>query len=205
MLDVVGGGNQMPGRDKYRSFAELSKHEAERQDFQIHVAVVEGSEVAVLAPHGGKIEFLTSELARSIAGPDHNCYAFEGIKRNKNGDLHVTSSNFEEPTALALLASCATVVTVHGLDGDAMTAQVGGRDAALSASIVRHLREAGFDSRTETVGRFAGTDANNICNRGRSGAGAQIEINAGLRRTLQQDQEKYDSFVAAVKAALAPI
>ena len=194
----------MARRDKYRNFAELSQHEVEGRDYQIRTAPVEGAEVAILAPHGGKIEFLTSDLARSIAGPDHNCYAFEGIKRNSNGDLHVTSSNFDEPTALELVAGCGVVVTVHGLDGDATEVQVGGRDAILGKRIDRNLREAGFDSRVEAAGRFAGTDPDNICNRGVSGAGAQIEIKAGLRRALEQDPARFAAFVNAVRVAIAP-
>lgn len=193
----------MAQQDKYPSFAELSQHEVEGRDYRIRAAPVEGAEVAILAPHGGKIEFLTSELASSIAGPDHNCYAFEGIKRNHNRDLHVTSSSFDEPNALNLVARCDVVVTVHGLDGDAMEIQVGGRDTALGERIDRQLREAGFASRMETAGPYAGTDPDNICNRGRSGAGAQIEIRAGLRRALEQDRDRFDAFVNAVRLAVA--
>lgn len=193
----------MAQRDKYQSFAELSQHEVEGRDYQIRAAPVEGAGVAILAPHGGKIEFLTSELAWSIAGSDYNCYAFEGIKRNHNAELHVTSSSFDEPNALSLVARCDVVVTVHGLDGDAMEIQVGGRDTALGERIDCKLREAGFTSRVETAGPYAGFDPDNICNRGKSGAGAQIEIRAGLRRALERDRGRFDAFVNAVRLAVA--
>ena len=39
-----------------------------------------GSLVAIIAPHGGKIEPGTSEIVRSIAAEDYNFCAFEGIK-----------------------------------------------------------------------------------------------------------------------------
>ena len=194
----------MSHRDKYGSYAELSEREAEGRDYRIRSLPADGSVVGILAPHGGKIEFLTSELARSIAGSEHNFYAFEGIKRNNNADLHVTSSNFDEPNALELVRSCDVVVTIHGLGSGEMRAQVGGRDDALRSRIVQNLKAAGFQCSAEAVGPFAGTDAQNICNRGRSGAGAQIEICAGLRRTLQEDKVKYGEFAAAVRAALAP-
>ncbi|TPG21025.1 replication protein [Sphingomonas koreensis] len=190
-------------RDKYRTFAELRESEVEKRDYRIRVSAVAGSDVVILAPHGGKIEFLTSELARSIAGANHNSYAFEGMKADGNGELHITSSNFDEPEALALVTGCAVVVTVHGLSGDTNEIQIGGRDTALRTRIDSNLRKAGFESRVETSGQFGGTDTSNICNRGTSGAGAQIEIKAGLRRILREDGGRYAAFVNAVREAVA--
>ncbi len=191
------------GRDKYRTFAELRENEVENRDYAIRSSAAEDSDVVILAPHGGKIEFLTSELARSIAGVDHNSYAFEGMRADGNGELHITSSNFDEPKALALVTGCAVVVTVHGLSGETNEIQIGGRDAALRTRIDSNLREAGFESRVETSGQFGGTDESNICNRGTSGAGAQIEIMAGLRRILREDGGRYAAFVNAVRNAVA--
>jgi len=191
-------------RDKYRTFAELRENEVENRDYRIRVSAVAGSDVVILAPHGGKIEFLTSDLASSIAGVDHSLYAFEGAKADDNGELHITSSNFDEPRALALVAGCATVVTVHGLSGDTREIQIGGRDAGLRTRIAANLRKAGFKSRVETSGQFGGVDEDNICNRGTSGEGAQIEITAGLRRLLRKDGERYAAFVDAVRRAVVP-
>ena len=56
-----------------------------------------GSRVAVAAPHGGGIEPGTSEVALAIAGADLSYYLFEGRKAEGNGDLHVTSTNFDDP------------------------------------------------------------------------------------------------------------
>ena len=189
-------------RDKYRTFAELRENEVENRDYRIRVSAVAGSDVVILAPHGGKIEFLTSELARSIAGVDHNSYVFEGMKADGNGGLHITSSNFDEPEALALVIGSAVVVTVHGLSGETNEIQIGGRDAALRTRINSNLRKAGFESRVETSGQFGGTDESNICNRGTSGGGTQIEITAGLRRLLRKDGERYAAFVDAVRRAI---
>jgi phage replication-related protein YjqB (UPF0714/DUF867 family) len=55
-----------------------------------------GSDVCIIAPHGGKIEKWTSEIATALAGDDYNLYLFEGLKRAKNRDLHITSSRFDE-------------------------------------------------------------------------------------------------------------
>ena len=70
------------------------------------------------------------------------------------------------------------------------------------------LSNQGFDVRAANKGHLAGTEAGNICNRGRSGAGAQLETAEGLRRTLfrqlsprakrQHTTAAFIRFVAAV-------
>jgi phage replication-related protein YjqB (UPF0714/DUF867 family) len=67
-----------------------------------------------VAPHGGGIEPGTSELADAIAGSDLSFYTFEGLKSSGNTDLHITSTRFDEPMCLTLLASSSVVVTLHG-------------------------------------------------------------------------------------------
>jgi Poly-gamma-glutamate hydrolase len=69
---------------------------------------------ALVAPHGGGIEPGTSELADAIAGSDLSFYTFEGLKSSGNTDLHITSTRFDEPMCLTLLASSSVVVTLHG-------------------------------------------------------------------------------------------
>ncbi len=192
----------MANEDKYLNFEDLARHEAEGHDYRIVSKVVPSSEVAILAPHGGKIEFLTSELARSIAGADHNYYTFEGMKLSNNRELHVTSSNFDEPQCLDLIKSCRQVITMHGLEGGVMEIQVGGRDVDLRARIDAALRKAGFDSKVEITGRYGGADLLNICNRGMLKVGAQIEIRAGLRKILRGDPKAYESFVNATRIAI---
>lgn len=190
--------------DKYRSFSELAEQEGESVDFRIVVQPIADSDTAIIAPHGGKIEPLTSELTRAIAGDDYSFYAFEGIKPTSNYRcLHITSENFNEPIALDLLASCGRVVAVHGLAGDAPSVQVGGRDEVLGARINAALKAASFDSSIVRTGHYGGMSENNICNRGRSGAGVQLEIKAGLRNLMREDRERFDAFVTCVRSAIS--
>ena len=53
--------------DKYSTYAKLRENEREGIDFTICIADRPAS-VAVIAPHGGKIEVGTSEIATAIAG-----------------------------------------------------------------------------------------------------------------------------------------
>jgi phage replication-related protein YjqB (UPF0714/DUF867 family) len=70
-----------------------------------------------MAPHGGKIEPGTAEIAEAVAGDDYSFYCFEGIKADGNGVLHIRSHLFAEPRAMEAVESAEIVVTVHGHAG----------------------------------------------------------------------------------------
>jgi phage replication-related protein YjqB (UPF0714/DUF867 family) len=58
-----------------------------------------------VAPHGGRIEDGTLEIARAIAGRDHHLYLLEGRRTSHNyHTLHLTSHRFDKPRCLDLLS-----------------------------------------------------------------------------------------------------
>src|SRR5580698_7765372 len=101
--------------DKYANFGELAKAE---KRFLVRSKLRNTSSTVVVAPHGGKIEPGTSEIAEAIAGQNLSFYAFEGDKGQNNASLHITSTNFDEPRCLALVARSVRVVAIHGKAGD---------------------------------------------------------------------------------------
>jgi phage replication-related protein YjqB (UPF0714/DUF867 family) len=181
--------------DKYKNFKELSKNECENKDFQIRQCPRDDV-VAIIAPHGGKIEPNTSGIAEAIAGDGHSSYFFEGLKPDNNQDLHITSTNFDEPLCLELVASSDIVVAVHGLAGPESRIDVGGRDQKRRDAICKNLIRAGFTAAIVSTGDHAATNPDNICNRGRSGMGVQLEITRGLRDRLKgQDLAEFANAV----------
>ncbi len=54
----------------YKSFKELAHQEAEGRDYRVRINLKDGP-VLVMAPHGGKIEPGTAEIAEAIAGHDY--------------------------------------------------------------------------------------------------------------------------------------
>jgi phage replication-related protein YjqB (UPF0714/DUF867 family) len=186
--------------DRYRSFEELAGHEREGLDYQIRAHLRE-SAVAVIAPHGGKIEPGTSEIAEAIAGEVFSFYAFEGLKRGRNQDLHITSTRFDEPECGKLMEGARLVATIHGLnDAGAEYVCVGGGHQSVKTGIIEALIEAGFDARDDGDARHAGTLAGNLCNR--RGPGVQLEISRALRERLQEGTSELDEFAGAVRAVL---
>src|ERR1700722_10923950 len=111
----------------------------------------ERSGVAVLAPHGGRIEGRTSEIARLIAGDEHRLYLFEGLRTTgDNFDrLHLASHRFDEPRALDLISRCDTVIAVHGYAAPGPDVLLGGLNAGLKREIAHALAQTGFSCVTD--------------------------------------------------------
>lgn len=170
----------MPPRDRYLHFAELAFHEQIGLDFNVR-AVLRTSRVAVLAPHGGGIEPGTSELAAAIAGKIFSLYIFEGRKRGGSRSLHITSTRFDEPRCLELLAKTDIAVTIHGCEGSEPVVFTGGMDQRLQGQVIQELLANGFNAFPDSPAR-AGEHPDNLCNRGKSGQGLQLEISEGLRK-----------------------
>ena len=170
----------------YRSYRQLMMREREGMDFLIHVR--EGSSgIAVIAPHGGGIEPGTMELADAIAGEVHNFFCFEGIKRTKNADLHITSECFDEPRGMDIVERSRTVLSLHGCKGQEESVYVGGLDTEMGEKIRGSLVHAGFNAEPSPRPEIQGKSEKNICNRCRSGKGVQLELTRGQRRRMFED------------------
>src|SRR5271167_4991936 len=162
--------------DRYKNFVDLASHETENSDFRVRSQERHGA-AAVIAPHGGGIEPGTSELAEAIASADLSFYAFEGLKRNSNGVLHITSSRFDEPKAVALVTASPRVVALHGeLDCRDEVVFLGGLDKGLGERIQAKLQAVGFVVGIHADPYLQGVEKSNICNRGQSGRGVQLEL-----------------------------
>ncbi len=183
-------------KDKYSSFDELQNHEAPDKDYQLYICDA-GSRVTIIAPHGGKIEPRTSDLAKRIARENYNCYCFEGLKEKNNACLHITSHHFDEPNATRILSKSEVVVAIHACTGIAGLVHIGGLDKELGHLIARELEDRGVSVSNDHP-RFQGTNPENICNRGATGIGVQLEVT----RDLRDDLGKVEVIARAVRAAL---
>jgi phage replication-related protein YjqB (UPF0714/DUF867 family) len=184
--------------DSYRGYGDLARLQSEGVDYAVHVRYPENSPVAILAPHGGRIEGGTSAVARLIAGIEHGLYLFEGLRAaNDNFDhLHLTSHCFDEPRCLELIAGCDTVIAIHGYAAPGADVLLGGRDERLKSALAPALAARGLSVPTNGHD-FPGLDPRNICNRGRTGQGVQMELSASLRRA-----HNWAGLVQAVRGVL---
>lgn len=198
-------------RDLYRNFEALRANRTENEDYRIAVRNSENA-ILIMAPHGGLIEPDTSEIARAIAAEDFSLFMFEGLRRRPHHELHITSSRYDEPTALRMARESNLILAIHGCkdrkrgkhkDPMCQKILIGGRDEAARQRLQIELRRARFPCRI-AADRLSGMDRANICNRGRTGRGVQLEIPRSVRRSLLASDDALARFVGAIRAALSP-
>ncbi|QUI32429.1 poly-gamma-glutamate hydrolase family protein [Streptomyces alfalfae] len=203
--------------DLYDNWAELAAAETAGVDYQIRQSSPAGATWASIAIHGGGIEPGSGEMAREVAGTQMRYYELDGMKPADNVDLHITSTNYDEPNALAMVGAVRRCLSFHGYRGDdgvPMTA-IGGLDASLVARVTRNLTAAGFGVVT-AASEIAGTNPANICNKTASSGGVQLEMSQALRRSFFPGNdysravresgartEDFYRYAAAVQAAYA--
>jgi phage replication-related protein YjqB (UPF0714/DUF867 family) len=198
--------------DRYESFENLKDSERHGIDYRIRWRLG-NSGIAILSIHGGEIEPGTTRIADAIAGWEHAFYTFEGIKTAGNLALHITSTRFNEPTAMEIVCQSDIIISIHGSAQMEPVAQLGGLDAELKRQIVSELHLSGFQA--VECGRlpFGATDQKNICNLCGRGMGVQMEISRGLRAMMFRDLTPegrhhrtavFARFTDAVRNAIAP-
>ncbi len=166
----------------YASYAALAAEQTEGVDYTRTSVTPSGAAWASIAIHGGGIEGGSGEMAEEVAGSIMAFYEFAGIKASGNSDLHITSTLFDEPNAVALVGASVRTLSFHGFTGTAGVKEtaVGGLDTALGAIISARLASAGFNVGA-APSEISGSDPTNICNENLSLAGVQLELSNAQR------------------------
>ncbi|WP_421414225.1 poly-gamma-glutamate hydrolase family protein [Agrobacterium tumefaciens] len=190
---------------RFSNYKDLAAVYQLGRDYFIRHRTGKHEAVLVMTPHGGKIEKPASIIAEEIAGQEYSFYAFEGNLNSGNlFELHIPSEEFDEQQALDLAAKASLVIAIHGRKdyGDAETIWMGGLDTVSRQAIGKALTQSGFKIDDDPP-KFRGRDGSNICNRGKSGRGVQLEIPSTLRNTFITQPEERLRLVGAVRAAIA--
>ena len=182
--------------DIYRNFRELPAQKLEGFDYKIDFED-RGTDSVVIGIHGGQIEPGTEEVVRAISGSDLSYYLFLGGERTQ----HITSTRFDEKNCVNLVSKSKNVISIHGKTGSEEFVMLGGLDSDLISKAEPALKEAGFAVLLATDG-VGGIESNNICNRGSSGKGLQLELSRGLRDLFVQDPEKMKFFAQIIRGLI---
>lgn len=168
-------------RQRFESYSDLSREKEEGRDYVVKVRKVPGSAFSIVAPHGGTIEFHTSDMARKIAANDHSYYVFEGLEeKDAFFELHVESRFFDDPRCLDLIAETERTVTIHGCRDEEPVVYVGGLDEEMKSKLADAFNREGI--RAEVDGhKYPGTADGNICNLNKRKMGVQLEFSRGIR------------------------
>ncbi|WP_145962237.1 poly-gamma-glutamate hydrolase family protein [Thermoflavimicrobium daqui] len=196
--------------DIYDNYADLAAHHKLGVDYDITTQST-NTDVMILGIHGGRVEVGTSEITKAIAKTDHSYYLFESkisLDSNNDGrnDLHVTSTHFDEPTAIKMTAQKNKVVSIHGAAGKNDIVYMGGLNTHLKNIISSKLSQANFQVEPAPP-ELDGTSPRNISNKSRNLQGVQLEITRGLRDKLRANTDEGRALLAkfadAVRAGIA--
>jgi phage replication-related protein YjqB (UPF0714/DUF867 family) len=179
-----------------RSYEEILQRNLVRdRDFRVAFGDANIEKCLLIAPHGGGIEPGTSEIMRAVAEQGGWAwYEFAGYLRRGNKEaLYIPSTEFNEPTLLALLPQTEVVAAFHGSDESGMAAvHVGGkwklgRQATIEAineSFHAHGIRAIDATENKDTEHISGLHGSNITNRGRRAEGIQMEFSREARNLL---------------------
>lgn len=187
---------------KYKDFKDLIKHNKEDIDFEIKIDE-RNSQFLIIAIHGGNIEPGTTEIAEAISGKNFSFYSFIGKKNSEkeSENLHITSSNFDEPRCCDLVRGSSEVISIHGKAGADNFVMVGGLDDDFAEKITNALKTNNFEIRQATE-NVNGKTTRNICNRGLSKKGVQFEISRGYRNRFLEDPDELLRFSKVIRGAI---
>ena len=181
---------------EYPNFGALIDLHNEGKSFDRVMILREEAKAIILAPHGGRIEPYTAEIAQAIAEDAFSLYCFRSKVRRTEANLHITSHHFDDPDCLSLVSKHKTAIAIHGCQGHSSEVFLGGLDFALIAVLASNLHAAGISVQTNNH-PYQGTHPMNICNRSSSGAGAQFELTMPFRKG-----QAVASFVATIRSVL---
>ncbi|AYX89699.1 poly-gamma-glutamate hydrolase family protein [Staphylococcus cohnii] len=167
--------------DHFATMKELLTYTHEGEDWEIQMCERD-SPVLITAVHGGAIERGTTEIAQYLSEiGDFSFYSFKGVRKNKNNELHVTSTHFDEPNLKKIVSEHAQVISIHGCMGEKNEVYIGGRDEALITRIKQVLNEAGIIIK-DAPSHIAGKQQDNFVNCGKKGMGVQLELTVNFRK-----------------------
>ena len=148
----------------------------------------------IIAIHAGT-ENGTKEIAEKLA--DRKFDLFENIS-----SIHITSTKFEDSLLDKLLSECEVIISIHGEHNknDSFVI-VGGLDTELANALKISFIQNGFIVKEKESG-LMGRSQENVCNRGLSGKGVQLELSYALRMELLSDEKKMDRFIQSIQNCL---
>ncbi|MBR3120314.1 poly-gamma-glutamate hydrolase family protein [Oceanobacillus profundus] len=172
----------------YDSYEDLKEHEVLNEDYEINYKQ-RGSDITVIAIHGGGIEPGTSEVAKGLANQMNiSYYLFAGIKSTNNEILHLTSKRFDEPTGRRMVQNSVSALSIHGYQGEEPIIYLGGRNEEYKELVRDYLQNRGFQVE-DAPDHISGMSEENIVNDNQLRAGVQLELTAELRKSFFKNHD----------------
>lgn len=176
---------------KLTNYAQLLAHYKENEHFQIISHASPIAKLLCMAIHGGAIEPGTKEFVWQLHNiiPQTSLYVFDSAlpwapNQYGNDSHHITSTKFDEPTALAMAQAHEVIVSVHGCEGHKPAILLGGLDENLKINLAHIFENNGLCVERDNH-KYPGKSVNNICNKSITGQGVQLELTQALRQNSE--------------------
>lgn len=179
-----------------RSYEEiLQRGYVLNRDFRVAFGDSKIELCLLIAPHGGGIEPGSSEIMRMVAEVGGWAwYELAGFLRKGNNDaLHISSTNFDEPTLKRVLPQAGFVIAFHGAsESREPIVYVGGKwklgrrtvIESINGTVRKHGIQAVDAMDHATAEHLRGSDDSNITNLGKRSEGIQLEFSREARNLL---------------------
>ena len=179
-----------------RSYADILKSGyVAGRDFRVAFGDSKIELCLLIAPHGGGIEPGSSEIMRAVAeAGGWAWYEFTGFLRKGNKDaLHISSTDFDEPTLRSMLPQAGFVVAFHGAsESREPIVYVGGKwelgrrivTESINGAFSKHGVRAVDAIDSAVAAHLRGLDDSNVANLGKRAEGIQLEFSRGARNLL---------------------
>lgn len=189
------------------------------------------TDVVVLSFHGGRIEPLSSELARAVS--DHFGYSLYDFSAHGSASclgtlndferFHITATNFDDPKAVGLVARHKKAISIHGYSPDRGnyrgTVCVGGSNQAQIKAFIDSVKQnrsrfAGYTLRavdSAAASPVAGADCSGIVGNARANlvnrtadadGGLQLEMSNEIKADLLNSDSRYSSLRSVFYGAI---
>lgn len=199
-----------PFRDVLKNYEELTQKYKENQDYKI-IAEDRKSKTVVMSLHGCKIEPGTTELARAISEQlKSKLYVFCGLLNRQHdeehlfdGELHITSTHFNEPRLEKFVSTSAIALSIHGYGNSNPDFCLGGSNETLRKTILTTLQKTfpQYTSCELCCPPYHGLSDKNPVNQ-TDQKGVQIEMSPSLRQQILKNEALKNQIAHALKSVI---
>ncbi|MER6605799.1 poly-gamma-glutamate hydrolase family protein [Streptomyces sp. NPDC000927] len=171
----------------YKSWKELTSHEKEGIDYKVETKK-ERSNWSHVAPHGGRMERLSLELAKTVATERRQNYGALNVLASDPERLRINEIYYDAPWARDIVGRAQYAITYHSVvtpnKGDPdVFAYVSGLATAQRDQIIAGFKKLKIFAKVASNEGHSG-EAGALVNRTKKKQGVRIELSRALREKL---------------------
>ncbi|MBD3004889.1 poly-gamma-glutamate hydrolase family protein [Streptomyces sp. 5-10] len=181
----------------YKSWADLEKNETEGETYEVE-AKKERSNWVHIAPHGGRLELLTLEMAKAASAERGQSFAALNVLDKRDSErLRINETNYDAPWALDIVTKTMWGITYHAVgdpvgDDPDEFAYVSGLSEGHRDKIIDGFKKLDIFAKVASKEGGSGSDKA-LTNKTSEKKGVRIELSRALRNKLVKSGNANDT------------